>query len=100
MVNKVVLNDFELTVSNYKEKKMKSNKTEKYLMLVSFEFEVSGGEEYHVVTKFLYENVFDVSIPNKQLNFRGKINQYSTSYTDFSDENSISEFFLELKEME
>ncbi|WP_400244448.1 DUF3219 family protein [Niallia sp. JL1B1071] len=100
MVNKVFLNDFALTVSNYQEKKVKSNKSEKLLTVVSFEFKVRGGEEYHVVTKFLYENIFDVSIPEEQLNFRGKINQYSTSYTNFSDENSISDFFLELMEVE
>ncbi|HEO8420343.1 MAG: DUF3219 family protein [Niallia sp.] len=100
MANKVFLNDFALTVSNYKEEKVKSKQSDKQLMVVSFEFKVRGGEEYHVVTKFLYENVFDINIPDEQLNFRGKINQYSTSYTNFSDENSISDFFLELVEVE
>ncbi|WP_312094157.1 DUF3219 family protein [Niallia sp.] len=100
MVNKVFLNDFGITVSNYKEKKVKSAKSEKLLTSVSFEFKVRGGEEYHVVTKFLYANVFDVNISDKQLKFRGKINQYATSYTDFLDENSISNFRLELLEVE
>lgn len=100
MVNKVFLNDFSLTVMNYKEEKVKSKKSEKLLTVVSFEFKVRGGEEYHVVTKFLYENVFDVHIPDEELEFRGKIHQYSTSYIDFSDENSISDFFLELVEVE
>jgi hypothetical protein len=100
MANKVFLNDFELTVSNYKEEKVKSKQSDKLLTAVSFEFKVRGGEEYHVVTKFLYENVFDVRIPDEQLNFRGKIHQYSTSYTDFSDENSTSDFLLSLLEVE
>ncbi|MGO5012552.1 DUF3219 family protein [Niallia sp. Sow4_A1] len=100
MVNKVFLNDFALSVSNYKEEKVKSTDSEKLLTRLSFEFKVRGGEEYHVVTKFLYENVFDVNIPNEQVKFRGKINKYSTSYTNFSDENSISDFFLELVEVE
>ncbi|MEM5590768.1 DUF3219 family protein [Niallia circulans] len=73
MVNKVFLNDFALTVSNFKEEKVKSKKSEKLLTVVSFEFKVRGGEEYHVVTKFLYENIFDVSIPDKSLEFRGKL---------------------------
>jgi hypothetical protein len=100
MVKKVFLNDFALTVSNFKEAKVKSKKSEKLLTVVSFEFKVRGGEEYHVVTKFLYENVFDVSIPDTSLKFRGEINQYSTSYTNFSDEDSTSGFFLELMEVE
>lgn len=100
MVKKVFLNDFALTVSNFKEEKVKSKKSEKLLTVVSFEFKVRGGEEYHVVTKFLYENIFEVSIPDKSLKFRGKINQYATSYTNFSDEDNISDFYLELMEVE
>lgn len=73
MAKKVFLNDFALTVSNFKEAKVKSKKSEKLLTVVSFEFKVRGGEEYHVVTKFLYENVFDVSIPDTSLKFRGKL---------------------------
>jgi len=57
------------------------------------------GNEYHDVTVHLYKNTFDVKIPELDLSFRGTINNYSTSRTDFTDENSSSLFSLELIEI-
>ncbi|MBW9235092.1 YkvR family protein [Leptospira santarosai] len=40
-----------------------------------------------------------VKVPELDLSFRGTINNYSTSRTDFTDENSSSLFSLELIEI-
>jgi hypothetical protein len=99
MVNEVILNDFVIKVTNFKKDTVR-NKTDKNLKVISFEFKVRGGNEYHDVTSHLYKTTFDVKVPEKDLVFRGTINNYSTSRTDFTDEDSIADFKLELIEVE
>ncbi len=89
------LNHVKIQVTNYKEDILEH---EKYK--ISFDFKVRGGNDYHDMTVLLYENVFNVKIPAREIEFRGKINKYSTSRVDFTDEHSISEFKLELIEVD
>ncbi|EIJ81366.1 hypothetical protein PB1_00435 [Bacillus methanolicus PB1] len=100
MVNEVILNNITFKVTDYKEEIVKNKNMGNDLRKVSFDFKVKGGNEYHEVTKFLYENTFDVKIPEKKLEFRGTINKYFTSRGDFSDENSVADFRLELIEVD
>ena len=98
MVNEVILDDFSLKVTDF-EQGVSTNSSGKKAKTIRFDFEVRGGNEYHDVTVHLYKNTFDVKIPELDLSFRGTINNYSTSRTDFTDENSSSLFSLELIEI-
>ena len=98
MIKEVILNDFVLNVTDFKDGTVKT-KTEEYLKTISFNFKVRGGNEYHEVTSHLYNTTFDVKIPERDLTFRGTISNYFTSRNDFTDENSVADFSLELTEV-
>jgi Protein of unknown function (DUF3219) len=100
MVNEVILNDYTLKVTDYNEEVVKNEKTGNELKKISFDFKVRGGDEYHDVTSLLYKNTFDVKVPEKNLEFRGTIHNYYTSRGNFSDENVVADFKLELIEVE
>ncbi|WP_075619096.1 DUF3219 family protein [Paenisporosarcina indica] len=92
----VILDEFVLNVSNFKESVI--NKVGKELRTIRFDFKVRGGTEYHDVTVHLYKTTFDVKVPEKELAFKGTINNYSTSRNDFKDEQTVADFQLELIE--
>ena len=98
MVNEVILDDFALKVSGFEEDTA-TNSSEQVVKTIRFDFKVKGGQEYHDVTVHLYKNEFDVKVPGIELEFRGAIRNYATTRTDFTDENSVSLFSLELIEV-
>ncbi|MEK3886159.1 DUF3219 family protein [Bacillus sp. FSL K6-3431] len=91
MSKELILNDTIINVSNYKEEKVNN------LYKVSVEFKVTS-DEYHDVTTLLYEGVFDVRIPERDLSFRGIIHNYSTSITNLYKKGQVGEFKLVLLE--
>ena len=97
MTKEVILNDFVLMITDFKEGTVK--KTGDNLKTISFNFKVRGGNEYHDVTSHLYNTTFDVKVPERDLTFRGTISNYFTSRNDFTDENSFADFSLELTEV-
>ncbi|WP_027415653.1 DUF3219 family protein [Aneurinibacillus terranovensis] len=99
MVTEVILNDVNIKVTGYQEGVINDGKTGKELHKIAFDFKVRSGEEYHMITTLLYENTFDVKVPESNLKFRGTINNYSTSFTNLYKENSVGDFKLELIEI-
>ncbi|WP_078427280.1 DUF3219 family protein [Alkalihalobacterium alkalinitrilicum] len=99
MVNEVILDDLTLQVTNYKEE-IVVNQTGEPLKKINIAFKVRGGEEYHDVTSHLYKKTFDVKVPQKGIQFRATIYNYSTSRTDFSNERCMADFQLSLLEVQ
>lgn len=97
MITTVILNDTPITVSEYKEEDVTDKKTGNLLHKISFAFQVKS-EDYHRITTLLYENNFDVTVPERNLEFRATISNYTTSFTNLYKENQVGEFILELVE--
>ncbi len=93
MVTKVQLNDMVINVTGFKEESIDDKRK------IRFDFEVRSGQEYHDVTTLLYEQTFDVKIPEMKMEFRGTISNYSTSITNLYEEGSVGDFKLELVEV-
>jgi hypothetical protein len=68
------------------------------LKRMAVEFAVTS-EEYHGVTTLLYKGEFDVHIPAKDITFRGKIIEYSTSITNLYESGQVGTFQLALLEV-
>ncbi|MGG1574276.1 DUF3219 family protein [Fictibacillus sp. NRS-1165] len=94
MVNTVLLNEREIHVSDFL-----LSEADNGLIRVSFKFKVKHSE-YHEITTLLYQNDFEVKVPQMELQFQAKISQYSTSLTDLYKEKAVGEFTLELTEKE
>jgi hypothetical protein len=98
MVTEVILNDVRIKVSSYQEEVVHDKKTGAPLQSILFEFKVTS-EDYHKITTLLYENNFVVKVPERNLEFRGTINHYSTSLTNLYEENAVGDFRLGLIEV-
>ena len=92
LVNEIILNETTINVYNHEEK------TENGLHKMSVEFKVTS-EEYHDITTLLYKGTFDVKVPERNLSFRAKIYQYSTSFTNLYIKGQIGYFKLVLLEV-
>lgn len=97
MVLKVLLNKTQIDVINFHEKMVADKRMKKELHKVGFKFNVTSNA-YHDITTLLYENDFEVNIPEKGLEFKATIYNYSTSITNLYKENEVGEFYLELIE--
>ncbi len=96
MVKKVILNGVEIQVEEYEEEVVHQPNGEP-LHKIRFAFKVRS-DEYHDITTLLYQQTFDVSVPERDLNFRGTIQNYSTSVTNLYKKNQVGDFRLELIE--
>jgi len=99
MVTEVILNDVRIKVSGYGEEVIIDSKTGSELYKINFDFKVRSGKEYHDITTLLYKTTFDVKVPERELEFRGTIYNYSTSITNLYKENAVGDFKLELLEV-
>ncbi|EHL78050.1 DUF3219 family protein [Bacillus smithii] len=95
MVTKVVLNGVAIQAEEFEEEVIRQNGVP--LHKIRFAFKVRSNE-YHDIATLLYEKTFDVSVPEKDLNFRGTIQNYSTSVTNLYKENEVADYRLELVE--
>lgn len=68
------------------------------LFQVWVEFKVTS-EEYHDITTLLYKEKFQIKVPEKDIHFHGKIQQYSTSVTNLYEKGNVADFKLCLREM-
>lgn len=89
----IILNDRSFRVTSYKEEKI--NRLNK----LTVEFNVTS-EEYHDVTTLLYRGTFDVKVLEHDLQFRGSIQQYSTSFTNLYEKGQVGVFTLSLLELQ
>jgi len=93
MVTEIKLNDNKIKITQYVEKKIEG-KTQ-----ISLTFHVSS-DDYHDIATLLYKGTFDVTVPERHLQFRGTIQEYSTSITNLYEKGQIGEYKLTLKEAE
>ena len=93
VVQEILLNDTKIKITHFEEKKNESR------TWISVTFNVTS-EEYHEITTLLYKGTFDVKVPEKQLEFRGTIQEYSTSITNLYEKGQVGEYKLTLKEVE
>lgn len=91
MVKEIQLNDTKIKITQYEEEK------EENRIRISVTFNVTS-DDYHDITTLLYQGTFDVIVPEKHLEFRGTIQEYSTSITNLYEKGQIGEFKLTLKE--
>lgn len=92
MVQEILLNGTKINVTHFEEKENKNG------IWISVTFNVTS-EEYHDITTLLYEGTFDVKVPEKQMEFRGTIQEYSTSITNLYEKGQVGEYKLTLKEV-
>lgn len=94
---KVILNETTIDAINFYEETVTDRKSKKELQKVKFNFQVSSSI-YHDITTLLYKNDFDVKVPEKNLEFKATIHNYSTSITNLYNAGEVGEFYLELVE--
>ena len=97
MVQKILLNDVPISITDFHEEIINDKTTNKELRKIAFNFKVTS-EEYHDITTLLYKMDFQVKIPEKSLEFPATIHNYSTSITNLYKENQVGDFKLELIE--
>ncbi|KIL44338.1 DUF3219 family protein [Jeotgalibacillus soli] len=96
MPNHIMLNDTKINVDHYQDEMVSASGKE--LLKIVVDFKVNH-EAYHAITTLLYELNFDVSVPEKNLAFRGTVHNYSTSVTNLYEEDAVGDFHLELIEL-
>ncbi|QQK80143.1 DUF3219 family protein [Salicibibacter cibi] len=92
MVNEIKLNNYTIKVESYEEEKVNG------LYKINVSFKVTS-EEYHAITTLLYEGMFDVKVPERDLTFRGTIQQYFTSITNLYIPGQVGDYTLHLIEV-
>ncbi|WP_338379219.1 DUF3219 family protein, partial [Enterococcus faecium] len=56
-------------------------------------------EEYHDTAMLLYRETFDVIVPERNLSFRGRITNYSTSITNLYIKGKVGDYQLTFTEI-
>ena len=92
LVKEIFLNNTLINVVHYEDEKVDG------LNKISIDFSVTS-EEYHDITTLLYNGTFDVKVPERDLTFRGTIQQYSTSFTNLYVKGQVGNFKLSLLEV-
>lgn len=92
LVKEIILNGTHIHLDSYNEGK------ENGLHKISIQFKVTS-EEYHSITTLLYEGSFEVKVPERDLTFRGAIQQYSTLVTNLYEKGQVGDFKLCLLEL-
>lgn len=92
MVTEIVLDDTAIRVDQYQQTLAGG------LQVISFDFKVTS-EEYHDITTLLYKGTFNVSVPERKLEFKGTIHQYTTSITNLYEKGQVGDFHLSIIEV-
>ncbi|WP_018663174.1 DUF3219 family protein [Heyndrickxia acidiproducens] len=98
MAMKVILNDTLIQTFEYEQEQIQ-NQNGQVLWKIRFAFKVKS-EEYHDIATLLYKKIFDVTVPENGLAFRGAIQNYSTSLTNLYQKGQVADYRLELMEIE
>ncbi|KHF39910.1 DUF3219 family protein [Halalkalibacter okhensis] len=93
MVTEVILNGVSIPVISFNVESLEST-TDKSLLKITFDFKVKSGEEYHKITTLLYKMNFDVKVPKEEIEFKGTIHNYSTSFTNLYEKIMLGCFTL------
>ncbi|SDJ04815.1 DUF3219 family protein [Alteribacillus bidgolensis] len=89
MVKEVWLDDTRLKINGYDENNLNG------VHQISVDF----SEQYHDITTLLYRGTFNVAVPERDITFKGTIQQYSTSITNLYKKGQTADFHLRLIEM-
>lgn len=92
MTSTLILNDKTIDLRSYEEEKVNG------LYKVSVDFDVKS-DDYHDIATLLYNEFFEVKIPERNLTFRGVIHNYSTSLTNLYVKDRIGQYKLTLIEV-
>ncbi|WP_449540207.1 DUF3219 family protein [Ferdinandcohnia sp. Marseille-Q9671] len=92
MTNEIYLNDYKLKITDYKEDLHEG------VLRVTVDFKVSS-EDYHDVTTLLYKGKFDLKVPDRNIECKVSIEQYSTSITNLYEKDQVGDFTLSLVEV-
>lgn len=68
------------------------------LYKISVEFDVTN-EAYHDIAVLLYREKFNIKVPEKDKDFKGKIYNYATSLTNLYEEDQVAQYRLVLVEI-
>ncbi|WP_078547780.1 DUF3219 family protein [Litchfieldia alkalitelluris] len=98
MVKQIRLDEEKINVNNFRSEEMYDKKSGKKIKKVIADFKVSN-EDYHRVTTLLYRMTFTVRVLERELEFKGTISNYSTSFTNLYKEGAVGDFHLELIEV-
>ncbi|KKK33372.1 hypothetical protein WN59_11495 [Salinicoccus sediminis] len=93
MVKEMKLNDHTFELTGFEERE------ENGRLVVSVKFNVTS-EEYHDVTTLLYEEVFNISVPEKDMKFKGVITNYLTSLDNLYEDGQTGEYQVTFTEIE
>ncbi|WP_428908085.1 DUF3219 family protein [Niallia sp. Krafla_26] len=91
MVSKILLNENVIEVHRFQQRELNG------LQEILVEFKVSS-ENYHDIAVLLYQQTFEVVVPEIGLQFKGTIQQYSTSITNLYEKDQIGDYSLTLRE--
>ncbi|PYF07324.1 DUF3219 family protein [Ureibacillus chungkukjangi] len=92
MVNKITLNDTVIGIEKYEEVTISG------LHKIIIDFKVTS-EDYHDISTLLYEGIFNISVPEKGLSFKGAIQEYSTSITNLYENGQVGDYHVSLLEV-
>ncbi|WP_053363232.1 DUF3219 family protein [Bacillus sp. FJAT-27251] len=92
MAEELILDGHTIKLDEYEENLMDG------LRKISVRFKVTS-EEYHDIAVLLYKGSFQVSVPERNHLFEGKIVQYFTSLTNLYQEGQTGEYNLTLLEI-
>ncbi|WP_099355181.1 DUF3219 family protein [Fredinandcohnia onubensis] len=93
MVTEIYLDDYKLNITDYHEE------LNDELLLVKVDFKVTT-EEYHDVTTLLYKGIFNLKVPDRDLDCKVTIQEYSTSITNLYEKDQVGLFRLTLRKIE
>lgn len=93
MVTEIYLDDYKLNITDYHEE------LNDELLLVKVDFKVTT-EEYHDVTTLLYKGIFNFKVPDRDLDCKVTIQEYSTSITNLYEKDQVGLFRLTLRKIE
>lgn len=96
----VYLDTLQLNASQFQHEQVSHSIQDKSRHLLSFDFVITGNQEYHDVTSHLYGQTFDVKVPSHDLHFKGSIHNYSTSVPKLTTEEDTVNVHLELIEIQ
>lgn len=94
MTDTVLLNQTELKPYSFK-KETDDNGAVK----ITIDFKVHSSD-YHEITTLLYNQTFEVNVPDENLSFKGTIINYTASLTNLYVEGAEGDFHLELMEIQ
>ncbi|ANF96831.1 DUF3219 family protein [Paenibacillus bovis] len=94
------LGDLEIQATQYEDKLFSpsGNSSEPERKWISFDFVITGGQEYHDVTTLLYHPTVEVQVPDRQLQFQAAVHNYFTSVPRLEKDSDTVDVHLELIE--